>query len=89
MDGIPCSHALEVCRHYAVDPTTFMHECYSTTEYALTYSSGFFAPLSDIEEWDDPNFQLRHDPDHRIRHRGRDVTSRIHNEMDWAQTRAR
>ncbi|KAL8506154.1 hypothetical protein ACS0TY_017137 [Phlomoides rotata] len=32
---------------------------------------------------------LRHNPDRRIRRRGRDVTSRIHNEMDWAQTRAR
>ncbi|KAL8522798.1 hypothetical protein ACS0TY_012945 [Phlomoides rotata] len=42
-----------------------------------------------MEEWDEPNFQLRHNPDRRIRCRGRDVTSRIHNEIDWAQTHAR
>ncbi|KAL8522239.1 hypothetical protein ACS0TY_012396 [Phlomoides rotata] len=89
LDDIPCSHALEVCRQFAVDPTAYVPECYSTTEYALTYSSGFFAPLPDIEEWDEPNFQLRHNPNRMIRHRGGDVTSRIHNEMDWAKTRAR
>ncbi|KAL8515593.1 hypothetical protein ACS0TY_014331 [Phlomoides rotata] len=60
-----------------------------TTEYTLTYSLSFFEPLPDIEYWDKPNFQLRHNPDRRIRHRGRDMTTRIHNEMDWAQTRAR
>ncbi|KAL8524178.1 hypothetical protein ACS0TY_013953 [Phlomoides rotata] len=87
MDSLPCSHALAACREYAVDPMTFVPECYSSTEYALTYSSGFFAPLPDMEEWDEPNFQLRHNPERRIRRRGRDVTSRIHNEMDWAQTR--
>ncbi|KAL8524979.1 hypothetical protein ACS0TY_014565 [Phlomoides rotata] len=89
LNGIPSSHAIEVCRQYGVDPTIFVPECYSTTEYALTYSLSFFAPLADIEYWDKPNFQLRHNPDRRIRHRGRDVTTRIHNEMDWAQTRAR
>ncbi|KAL8507115.1 hypothetical protein ACS0TY_017851 [Phlomoides rotata] len=58
-------------------------------EYALTYTLGFFAPLADVEDWGEPNFQLRHNPAHRIRRRGRDVTTRIYNEMDWAQTRAR
>ncbi|KAL8477874.1 hypothetical protein ACS0TY_029963 [Phlomoides rotata] len=70
MDGIPCSHAIEVCREYVVDPTIFVPECYSTTEYALTYSPGFFAPLPNIEEWDEPNFQLKHNHDRRIRRRG-------------------
>ncbi|KAL8527905.1 hypothetical protein ACS0TY_005641 [Phlomoides rotata] len=60
-----------------------------TIEYALTYTSGFFAPLADVEDWGEPNFQLRHNPARMIRRRGRDVTTRIHNEMDWAQTRAR
>ncbi|KAL8481648.1 hypothetical protein ACS0TY_027961 [Phlomoides rotata] len=89
LNGIPYSHALEVCRQYTVDPKIFVPECYSTNEYALTYSLGFFAPLSDVEEWDEPNFQLRHNHDRRIRRCGRDVISRIHNGMDWAQTRAR
>ncbi|KAL8555598.1 hypothetical protein ACS0TY_003414 [Phlomoides rotata] len=31
---------------------------------------GFFAPLPDMEEWDEPNFQLRHNPERRIRRRG-------------------
>ncbi|KAL8542483.1 hypothetical protein ACS0TY_003373 [Phlomoides rotata] len=70
MDGMPCSHALAVCREYAVDPIIYVPECYSTTEYALTYSLGFFAPLQDMEEWDEPNFQLRHNPERRIRRRG-------------------
>ncbi|KAL8498206.1 hypothetical protein ACS0TY_021512 [Phlomoides rotata] len=58
-------------------------------EYALTNTSGFFAPLADVEDWGEPNFQLRHNPARRIRRRGRDDTTRIHNEMDWPQTRAR
>ncbi|KAL8513491.1 hypothetical protein ACS0TY_012817 [Phlomoides rotata] len=82
MDGMSCSHALGVCIEYAVDPIIYVHECYNTTEYTLTYSSGFFAPLPNMEEWDEPNFQLRHNPGRRIRRRGRDVTSMIHNEMD-------
>ncbi|KAL8487246.1 hypothetical protein ACS0TY_023791 [Phlomoides rotata] len=89
LDGITCSHALELCRQYVVDPRKYVPECYSTTEYALAYSSGFFTSLPDIKEWEEPNFQLRHNHDRRIRRCGRDVTSRIHNEMDWTQTRAR
>ncbi|KAL8480253.1 hypothetical protein ACS0TY_026976 [Phlomoides rotata] len=89
LNGIPCSHALAVCRQYVVDPMGFVSECYSTIEYALTYTSGFFGPLADVEEWGESNFQLRHNPERMIRRRGRDVTSRIHNEMDWAQTRVR
>ncbi|KAL8464015.1 hypothetical protein ACS0TY_033809 [Phlomoides rotata] len=89
LNGIICSHALAVCRQYVVDPMTFVPECYSTIEYALTYTSGIFEPLADVEEWGESNFQLRHNPDRRIRRRGRDITSRIHNEMDWEQTRAR
>ncbi|KAL8511566.1 hypothetical protein ACS0TY_018099 [Phlomoides rotata] len=87
--GIPCSHALAVCRQYVVDPTGYVSECYSIIKYTLTYTSGVFAPLADVQEWCESNFQLRHNPDRRIRQRGRNVTSRIHNEMDWAQTRAR
>ncbi|KAK4407132.1 hypothetical protein Sango_0294200 [Sesamum angolense] len=40
--------------------------------------------------WDDPNFQLVHDPTIRtVTCPGRNQTTRIHNEMDWRQTRAR
>ncbi|KAL8549787.1 hypothetical protein ACS0TY_008571 [Phlomoides rotata] len=89
LSSIPCSHALAVCRQYVIDITGIVPECYSTIEYALTYTSGFFAPLTDVEDWGEPNFQLRHNPARRIRRRGQDVTTRIHNEMDWPQTRTR
>ncbi|KAL8547744.1 hypothetical protein ACS0TY_007175 [Phlomoides rotata] len=67
LSSVPCSHALAVCRQYVLDNTEFVPECYSTTEYALTYTSGFFAPLADVEDWGEPNFKLRHNPDRRIR----------------------
>ncbi|KAL8470923.1 hypothetical protein ACS0TY_033485 [Phlomoides rotata] len=54
--GIPCSHALAVCRQYVVDPMGFVPKCYSTIEYALTYTLGFFAPLADVQEWGESNF---------------------------------
>ncbi|KAL8522990.1 hypothetical protein ACS0TY_013086 [Phlomoides rotata] len=50
LSGIPCSYALVVCRQYVLDITGFMPECYSTTEYTLTYTLGFFAPLADVED---------------------------------------
>ncbi|KAL8486922.1 hypothetical protein ACS0TY_023567 [Phlomoides rotata] len=60
LSGIPCSHALAVCRQYVLDITGFVPECYSITAYPFTYISGFFAPLADVEDWGEPNFQLRH-----------------------------
>ncbi|KAL8497613.1 hypothetical protein ACS0TY_021085 [Phlomoides rotata] len=48
---------LPITAIYIVDSTGFVSECYSTIEYALTYSSGFFAPLPDVEEWGESNFQ--------------------------------
>ncbi|KAL8541501.1 hypothetical protein ACS0TY_002679 [Phlomoides rotata] len=76
-------------RTVEVEMVLHTHMHWRTIEYALTYTSGIFEPLADVEEWGESNFQLRHIPDRRIRRRGRDVTSWIHNEMDWAQTHAR
>ncbi|KAK4404111.1 hypothetical protein Sango_0779700 [Sesamum angolense] len=46
--------------------------------------------LPSEDYWDDPNFQLVHDPTIRtVTRPGRNQTTRIHNEMDWRQTRAR
>ncbi|KAK4395707.1 hypothetical protein Sango_1725000 [Sesamum angolense] len=46
--------------------------------------------LPSEDYWDDPNFQLVHDPTIRISTRpGRNQATRIHNEMDWRQTQAR
>ncbi|KAL8481675.1 hypothetical protein ACS0TY_027982 [Phlomoides rotata] len=57
--------------------------------YASMYSSALFLPLADEEEWDETSLMLVHNPECRIKCRGRDVTTRIYNEMDWAQTHKR
>ncbi|KAL8552370.1 hypothetical protein ACS0TY_001167 [Phlomoides rotata] len=43
-------------QHTTSDITGIVPECYSTIEYAMTYTSGFFAPLADVEDWGEPNF---------------------------------
>ncbi|KAK6151939.1 hypothetical protein DH2020_014574 [Rehmannia glutinosa] len=89
-DGIPCSHAMQACRHFRVDPSVFMKQYYTTSAYLRTYSAGHFVPLPDDDEWDEPPFQTQHNPERRtVRRRGRDTTLRICNEMDRPQTRAR
>ncbi|KAL8522894.1 hypothetical protein ACS0TY_013014 [Phlomoides rotata] len=42
----------------------------------------FHFELADEEEWDETSFMLMHDPERLIKRR--DVTTRIHNEMDWS-----
>ncbi|KAL8469992.1 hypothetical protein ACS0TY_032746 [Phlomoides rotata] len=80
---------MAVCRHFHFEVSELVHAVYSTQTYASIYSSALFLPLADEEEWDETSFMLMHDPEHLIKRRGRDVTTRIHNEMDWAQTRQR
>ncbi|KAI3463404.1 hypothetical protein Pfo_020067 [Paulownia fortunei] len=87
--GIPCSHAMHTCRHFGVNPATLMKSYYSTASYVDTYK-GKFEPLPDEVYWDAPHFELWHNPALRIQNRrGRNTTTRIPNEMDWPQTRAR
>ncbi|KAI3445449.1 hypothetical protein Pfo_002114 [Paulownia fortunei] len=87
--GIPCSHAMHTCRHFGVNPATLMKSYYSTASYVDTYK-GKFEPLPDEVYWDAPHFELWHNPALRIQNRrGRNTTTRIPNEMDWSQTRAR
>ncbi|KAI3467702.1 hypothetical protein Pfo_024365 [Paulownia fortunei] len=87
--GIPCSHAMHTCRHFGVNPATLMKSYYSTASYVDTYK-GKFEPLPDEVYWDAPSFKLRHNPALQIQNRrGRNTTTRIPNEMDWPQTRAR
>ena len=88
-NGIPCSHAMQTCRHFGVNPTVFIAPYYSTSAYVETYR-GRFVPLPDEYYWDEPSFELLHNPTLREkRRRGRDRTTRIWNEMDWPEIRAR
>ncbi|KAL0373014.1 UNVERIFIED_CONTAM: hypothetical protein Scaly_0983000 [Sesamum calycinum] len=87
--GIPCSHAQKVCGAYNISAASMVKDYYDLMAYNNTYSK-HFEPLQSEDYWDDPNFQLVHDPTIRISTRpGRNQTTRIHNEMDWRQTRAR
>ncbi|KAL0325357.1 UNVERIFIED_CONTAM: hypothetical protein Sradi_5105000 [Sesamum radiatum] len=87
--GIPCSHAQKVCGAYNISVASMVKDYYDLMAYNNTYSK-HFEPVQSEDYWDDPNFQLVHDPTIRISTRpGRNQTIRIHNEMDWRQTRAR
>ncbi|KAL0352198.1 UNVERIFIED_CONTAM: hypothetical protein Scaly_1608500 [Sesamum calycinum] len=87
--GIPCSHAQKVCGAYNISAASMVKDYYDLMAYNNTYSK-HFEPVQSEDYWDDPNFQLVHDPTICISTRpGRNQTIRIHNEMDWRQTRAR
>ncbi|KAK4382727.1 hypothetical protein Sango_2726500 [Sesamum angolense] len=87
--GIPRSHAQKVCGAYNISVASMVKDYYDLMAYNNTYSKHFEAVQSE-DYWDDSNFQLVHDPTIRISTRpDRNQTTRIHNEMDWRQTRAR
>ncbi|KAK4404248.1 hypothetical protein Sango_0793400 [Sesamum angolense] len=87
--GIPCSHAQKVCGAYNISDASMVKDYYDVMAYNNTYSK-HFEPVQSEDYWDDPNFQLVHDPTIRtVTRPGRNQTTRIHNEMDWRQTRAR
>ncbi|KAK4407956.1 hypothetical protein Sango_0376600 [Sesamum angolense] len=87
--GIPCSQAQKVCGAYNISAASMVKDYYDVMAYNNTYSK-HFEPVQLEDYWDDPNFQLVHDPTIRTVIRpGRNQTTRIHNEMDWRQTRAR
>ncbi|KAK4410691.1 hypothetical protein Sango_0142100 [Sesamum angolense] len=87
--GIPCSHAQKVCGAYNISVASMVKDYYDVMAYNNTYSK-HFEPVQSEDYWDDPNFQLVHDPTIRtVTRPGRNQTTRIHNEMDWRQTRAR
>ncbi|KAL0382944.1 UNVERIFIED_CONTAM: hypothetical protein Scaly_0581700 [Sesamum calycinum] len=68
---------------------SMVKDYYDLMAYNNTYSK-HFEPVQSEDYWDDPNFQLVHDPTIRtVTRPGRNQTTRIHNEMDWRQTRAR
>ncbi|KAK4389581.1 hypothetical protein Sango_2295100 [Sesamum angolense] len=87
--GIPCSHAQKVCGAYNISAASMVKDYYDLMAYNNTYSK-HFEPVQLEDYWDDPNFQLVHDPTIGISTcPGRNQATRIHNEMDWRQTRAR
>ncbi|KAK4387742.1 hypothetical protein Sango_2380800 [Sesamum angolense] len=87
--GIPCSHAQKVCGAYNISAASMVKDYYDVMAYNNTYSK-HFEPVQSEDYWDDSNFQLVHDPTIRtVTRPGRNQTTRIHNEMDWRQTRAR
>ncbi|KAL0345621.1 UNVERIFIED_CONTAM: hypothetical protein Sradi_4393400 [Sesamum radiatum] len=87
--GIPCSHAQKVCAAYNINAASMVKNYYDVQAYKNTYSKAF-QPLYPEDYWDAPEFRLVHDTTIRISTRpGQNQTSRIHNEMDWRQTRER
>ncbi|KAL2236062.1 UNVERIFIED_CONTAM: hypothetical protein Sindi_1338400 [Sesamum indicum] len=87
--GIPCSHAQKVCAAVMINVASMVKDYYDIMTYKNTYSKSF-EPVHSEDYWDVPGFELVHDPTIRISSRpGRNQTTRIHNEMDWAQRRAR
>ncbi|KAL0291261.1 UNVERIFIED_CONTAM: hypothetical protein Sangu_2538300 [Sesamum angustifolium] len=84
------SHAQQsVGRYQAPSAASMVKDYYDVMAYNNTYSK-HFEPVQSEDYWDDPNFQLVHDPTIRtVTRPGRNQTTRIHNEMDWRQTRAR
>ncbi|KAK4413887.1 hypothetical protein Salat_2801500 [Sesamum alatum] len=80
-NGIPCSHAIQACRHFGVNASNFVPYYYSIQSYKNTYC-GRFEPLWGEEYWDPQPFHLVHNPMLRTRRGpGRHVTTRIQNEM--------
>ncbi|KAL0354056.1 UNVERIFIED_CONTAM: hypothetical protein Sangu_0986900 [Sesamum angustifolium] len=79
----------QVCGAYNISAASMVKDYYDLMAYNNTYSK-HFEPVQSEDYWDDPNFQLVHDPTIRtVTRPGRNQTTRIHNEMDWRQTRAR
>ncbi|KAK4404071.1 hypothetical protein Sango_0775700 [Sesamum angolense] len=87
--GIPCSHAIQVSRYFGVNASNFIPQYYSIRAYRKTYQ-GRFEPLYGEEYWDPVDFELVHNPAVRARREpDRYVSTRIPNEMDRPQARAR
>ncbi|KAL0370508.1 UNVERIFIED_CONTAM: hypothetical protein Sangu_0368900 [Sesamum angustifolium] len=87
--GIPCSHAIQVSRHFGVNASNFIPQYYSIRAYRKTYQ-GRFEPLYGEEYWDPVDIELVNNPAVRVRRGpGRYVSTRIPNEMDRPQARAR
>ncbi|KAK4402863.1 hypothetical protein Sango_1027000 [Sesamum angolense] len=87
--GIPCSHAIQVSRHFGVNASNFIPQYYSIRAYKKTYQ-GRFEPLYGEKYWDPVDIELVHNPAVRVRRvPGRYVSTRIPNEMDRPQAHAR
>ncbi|XP_011085918.1 uncharacterized protein LOC105167801 [Sesamum indicum] len=85
---IPCSHAIQACRHFGVNALNFISHYYSVQSYKKTYQERF-EPVYGEEYWDPVDFELVNNPTVRARRGpGRQVSTRISNEIDRPQVRA-
>ncbi|KAL0431485.1 UNVERIFIED_CONTAM: hypothetical protein Sradi_0774500 [Sesamum radiatum] len=82
-------HTLKKYALHNINAASMVKNYYDVQAYKNTYSKAFQL-LYPEDYWDAPEFRLVHDTTIRISTRpGRNQTSRIHNEMDWRQTRER
>ncbi|KAG8365874.1 hypothetical protein BUALT_Bualt17G0017300 [Buddleja alternifolia] len=82
--GIPCSHVQSVCKSWDIEATNYAKPYYGICSYLATYR-GIYTPLSGKHYWDTPPFELFHNETLCVSRRvGRDQTTRIRYEMDWA-----
>lgn len=89
MHGIPCAHVMVACRKMKCNPKELVDDYYSIDAWVNTYNNQFHA-IPDEVYWGTPDFSLVHNPKRReSKTKGRDRTTRIPNEMDWAQKQAR
>ena len=82
---IPCSHVIAVCIREHINAMKYIDPCYSLQERLATYSHDFCVP-KDKSLWREvvgPKLYL--DPD-MLRDKGRPVSTRIRNEMDWRES---
>ncbi|KAL0358729.1 UNVERIFIED_CONTAM: hypothetical protein Sangu_0722300, partial [Sesamum angustifolium] len=87
--GIPCSHAQKVCGAYNISAASMVKDYYDVMAYNNTYSK-HFEPVQSEDYWDDPNFQLVHDPTIRtVTRPGRNQTNAFIMRWIGGKTRAR
>ncbi|KAL0298068.1 UNVERIFIED_CONTAM: hypothetical protein Sangu_3164400 [Sesamum angustifolium] len=79
--GIPCSHAIQVSRHFGVNASNFIPQYYSIRAYRKTYQ-GRFEPLYGEEYWDPVDIELVHNPAVRVRRGPADMFRRGY-QMKW------
>ncbi|KAL0427080.1 UNVERIFIED_CONTAM: hypothetical protein Slati_2882800, partial [Sesamum latifolium] len=87
--GIPVHMRFRQVDIFSMNASNFIPQYFSTQAYKKTYQKRF-EPVYGEEYWDPVHFELVHNPTKRTRQGpGRLATTRIRNEMDRPQRRAR
>ena len=85
----PCSHVITVCEFVSIDFYQYVHPVYKN-EYILNAYSGEWWPLDNEEAMAPVEDAWKLVPDvTTIRGKGRPKSTRIRNEMDWAESSQR